>query len=94
MTTDEWSVAYPGLWEMLTAPTFPDGEVRVGASLMVFAQDNQLKCCLSDRDLDSQAWVTASTVPGLFFSLEIGLQAGTLDWRNIPDKFRRKKGKK
>jgi hypothetical protein len=90
MTTDEWSVAYPGLWEMLTAPVGPDGEARDGASLMVFASEDILKCCLTDKDLEQQVWVSAATVPALFCCLETGLQAGTLDWRDVPLQFRKK----
>jgi hypothetical protein len=91
-TPDEFAVLYPGIWEMLTAPLMPDGKTaREGALLMVFCQDGVVKCCLSDRDTDSQAWVSAKGVDALFSSLESGLQLDSLEWREIPAKYRKKK---
>jgi hypothetical protein len=78
---DDWSLKYPGIWEMLTGPTMPDGSARKGGSLFLFAQDGLIKCCLTDRDLDEQAWASGDGVISTLDAMERGLQGGTLEWR-------------
>lgn len=78
---DPWRVSFPGLLEMLTLPTMPDGRVREGSTLLVFAADGLFKGCLNDRDNGLVAWASAGTVQEVLEALERGLQADTLEWR-------------
>jgi len=80
-TEGSWSAQYPGLWEMLSAPTMPDGSPRQGATLMLFCGDGGVQACLNDRDQDWVCFRTASSVDALLEGLEKGLQADSLEWR-------------
>jgi hypothetical protein len=78
---DEWSTAYPGLWEMLTAVTGPGGRPRLGATLNLFVFEGQVRGCLKDRDQALTCFLSSATVGGVLEALERGLQADTLAWR-------------
>lgn len=80
-TGDDWSVLYPGIWEMLSAPAMPDGSSRQGSTLMIFCQDGSVKGCLNDRDNNLVAFTSASGVDALLQAIETGLQSDQLEWR-------------
>lgn len=87
---DDWSVSYPGIWEMLSAPTMPDGSSRQGSTLMLFCADGSVKLCLNDRDNQLVAFLSASGVDAVLGALENGLQEDTIEWRK-PKPFSAKK---
>lgn len=75
------AIAYPALWEWLTATSYDDGSPRQTSTLLIFVEDGQCKACLSDRDEDCSGWASGATLEGVMESLDARLTAGTLDWR-------------
>lgn len=90
---DLWATVHPGIWEMMTGPTMPDGSAREGSTLLVFWASDGVKICLNDRDTQQQAWVTARGVGEALEALERGLQANTLDWRAMKPYVKGRKSK-
>lgn len=76
-----WSESFPGLVEFLAVSTWPDGSPRVPGSLVLFTDDAAWKGCLSDKDQDLVAFVTAPSPSEVLVALEEGLLLDKLDWR-------------
>lgn len=72
---------YPALWEHLTLVSWEDGGAREPSSLTVFYAEGLLKACLSDKEAERTAFVSAGSFEGLLLALEHGLQGDSLDWR-------------
>jgi len=71
----------PVLWEFLTTVVWDDGERRTTGTVLYFFDEGRLKACLSDRDSDRVAFVTAGTWEELQEAIDAGLADGSLDWR-------------
>ena len=66
------ATSWPALWEHLTATTYPDGSVRVTSSIIIVADHQGWRGCLSDKDNERTMWKTSDTVEGLLLLLEEG----------------------
>lgn len=87
-TAGSWLARYPHLWEFLWDVVFDDGSKRTPGSVVLFRDSLRLKACLSDKDADLVAFVTADTPDALFEALEVGIRDDTLDWRRQQKKRR------
>lgn len=72
---------YPLLAAHLGDPVYDDGTPRLTSTLLIFAEQGLWKACLSCRDTEEVAFVSASNTRDLFLKLEDGLEADELDWR-------------
>lgn len=79
---DAWMAPFPGIWEMLTAGAFADGEARKGATLLLFVDEGVVKACLNDREQGMTAWASGAGLSDCLTALEEGLQGDTLVWRS------------
>jgi hypothetical protein len=84
---------YPGIWEMLTADTFADGEKRQTATVTLFFELGVTKVCLNDRASGVTAWASGTTPSDALDALESGLQGDTLAWRRSGPGRAKKGGK-
>ncbi len=75
---------YPMLLEQIEATLFEDGTARQPCTLTVFAGDGSLKACLSDRETEETAWITAASFQAILEGFERGLEKESLDWRRKP----------
>lgn len=85
--------SWPTLVEYLTMTSYPDGQPRVPSALVIVADSNGWKGCLSDKDNERSLWKTSDTLEGLLLSLE---EAAATDdpsqWRqSSAGKFKGKK---
>lgn len=90
---EHWGlVSFPpelaALGEFLTEETWPDGSERVSGSMTVFREGAKIKCCLSDKDQGTLAFVSAATWTDLLEWVEAALRGQQLDWR--PQRERRR----
>lgn len=88
-----WQKTCPNLWEFLSTTTYEDGSERRLPTITLFVGPEGLQACLNDRDQGLAAFVTASTLEGLWAALEAGLSQDRLDWRRSAGPTARKKGK-
>jgi len=80
---DKEAKRFPDLFAFLSCRSWPDGEVRVTGTLLIFVDERagELKACLKDRDSDRQCFVTANTFLDLLAAIE-GVASGEKgDWR-------------
>ncbi len=75
---------FPLLLEQIEAATFEDGAARQPCTLTFFASDGSIKACLSDRETEETAWITAVSFQAVLEGLERGLEKESLDWRRKP----------
>ena len=73
--------AMPAMWEFLTVTAWEDGEIRTTGTILYFAEEGRLKACVSDRDSERVAFVTAGTWEELNEAIEEGVELNSLDWR-------------
>ena len=78
---DDLHVLYPLLIEYLTCTQWDSGETRQTATMLLFFEQNLLKCCFNDRDLKRRCFVSASSLSVLLSKLDRGIETGDLDWR-------------
>jgi len=71
----------PAVVEYLTATSWPDGEVRETATLLLFAEDGGIKACLSDRAQGRTLWRAGEGIEGAVKALEEAIKGGSADWR-------------
>jgi hypothetical protein len=76
----ETATSYPALWEYLTCQLVGD-QGRLTATLLVMAEEQQVKLCLSDRETDQVCWRSSTTLRGALEGLEMALAEGTAEWR-------------
>jgi len=76
-----FSASYCALVEFLGVSRWPDGTPRVPGTATLFADDGSWKLCLSDKDSQRIAFVTAGSPTEALERAEAGLRAGSLDWR-------------
>lgn len=77
----QWSSRWPTVLEFLEAVAWEDGSRRVPGSLTLFCEDGSLKACLSDKDSNRVAFVSARGPEACLDAAEAGLAGGGLDWR-------------
>lgn len=85
-----WMRTYPSLWEFLSVDKFEDGSARRLPTITLFLGADGLQACLNDREQSLAAFVTSSTVEGLWQALDKGLKDDTLDWRRSQQQFQKK----
>lgn len=74
--------AYPCILEHLTEAKYPDGSERQTSSLVVVADTQSWRVCLSDRDNSRVMWKTGSTLQEALDAIELGLMGDDpSDWR-------------
>jgi len=74
---------YPNLSAFLSQQEWEDGSTRQTGTMIIFVQDGQLKMCISDRDGQKNAFITAPTLQLLYDLAEMGLDDNALDWRTM-----------
>lgn len=84
---------WPTLVEYLTSTAYPDGQARQPSALVIVADANGWRGCLSDKDNLRSLWKTATTLEALLLLLE---EAASSDdptqWRQSAEgKFKGKK---
>lgn len=74
--------AYPCILEHLTETKYPDGTERQTSSLVVVADTQSWRVCLSDRDNSRVMWKTGNTLQEALDAIELGLMGDDpSDWR-------------
>jgi len=84
---------YPVLWEFLSATAYEDGSERRLPTITLFLGPDGLQACLNDRDQGVAAFVTSTTLEGLWAALEEGLKKDGLDWRRSSPPQNKKRNK-
>lgn len=88
------ATALPALVEFLSASRYADGVERVTGTLTVFFEQGKWKCCLNDRDQEVCGWIAVSELVDLPLALDLLMQEGKVDWREVrkvhPGKLYRK----
>lgn len=82
---------YPLLAAHMGDPIYDDGTPRLTSTLLIFAEQGLWKACLSCRDTEEVAFVSASCVRDLLLKLEDGLEADELDWREKKGQDKRRR---
>lgn len=72
---------FPALLELVSATSWEDGKSRKTSTMLLFVEEGRWKCCLSDREQQLTAFLSAGTHQGLLQAAEKGLQGGTVEWR-------------
>jgi hypothetical protein len=76
-----WVLPYPALIEYLTASSWPDGQPRETATLLIFCEQSSWKVCLHDRSNSLKTWMTADDPATLLELLEAALATDKASWR-------------
>jgi hypothetical protein len=74
-------ILIPTLLDFLFMRAWPDGTARVPGTLLLFADGERLKACLSDRDQGLVLFLTAESTSELFSLAETLLSDPRADWR-------------
>jgi hypothetical protein len=82
----------PGLMEMLTSVSWPDGSRRVASTLLLFSDEGFIKACLNDRDQGLTAWSSGVSLTACLLALEQGLANDSLAWRPPAGSGKTRKG--
>jgi hypothetical protein len=75
------SQSFPALVEFLAASKWADGAPRLPGTVTLFSDDGAWKLCLSDKDSQRIAFVTAPSPTEALERAEAGLRGSALDWR-------------
>lgn len=67
------AATYSQIVEYLTAAQYPDGTPRERSTLIIVADTQGWRGCLSDKDNKRSLWKTAATVLGLLEAIELAL---------------------
>jgi hypothetical protein len=82
---------YPDVWDWITEQSYDDGKARKPGTLSIFSGlDGTIRACITDKDTNEIAFITAGNLTDLLKGLQTGLANGNLDWR-IPRPTNRKK---
>lgn len=87
-TVEDFPAALAGLAEFLTLDRWEDGKKRRTGSITVFSDEGSLKACLSDKDTDAVAFVSAPSWVQLLHLVEEGIRGSSLEWRR--NRYQRK----
>lgn len=77
----EFEARFPNLYAYMTQDTWDEGGARATTTLLFFFERGELKCCVSDRELQRSAFFTGSSIPDLMEKAENALEEDTADWR-------------
>lgn len=83
----------PTIRSYLCDDRWADGTPRKPSTLLIFTEDGRWKCCLSDRDLERNAFFTATSLSGLVEAVEQSLASDRVEWRKRYNGPQRGKGK-
>lgn len=72
---------FPTLAAYLGDDTWEDGSPRLRSTLILFAEDDLYKMCLTDKDNDMTLWVASKTMWGLLGAMEGRLNDPEADWK-------------
>lgn len=72
---------FPTLAAYLGDDVWEDGSPRLRSTLIVFAEDDLYKMCLTDKDSDQTLWVASKTMWGLLGAMEGRLNDPDAEWR-------------
>lgn len=72
---------FPTLSAYLGDDTWEDGAPRLRSTLILFAEDDLFKMCLTDKDSDMTLWVASKTMFGLLGAMEARLNDPEAEWR-------------
>ncbi|TFH43807.1 MAG: hypothetical protein E4H01_11600 [Lysobacterales bacterium] len=81
-TLREMESRCPGLAEIML-PMMEDGKLKDGATLLVFAEENALKVCVTDRASAQRFFRVMQSFIGFFEELEEAIYDPTTDWRTV-----------
>jgi len=90
---EDSELEYTTLYAYLTDDSWEDGQPRQRSTLILFAEDDSFKVCLTDKDSDMTLWASSKTLSGLFGALEARLNDPEAEWRKRKP-FQGKGGKK
>lgn len=85
LASSGWALAYPLLWEHLTAVVWEDGSPRETSTLLLFIERMEWKGMLKDRSEGRIGFKSGDTPEDVLHALEASLQSGGMDWRS--DRF-------
>jgi hypothetical protein len=84
------AIAYPNLYEFLTARSYEDQTPRTPGTLSLFvAQEGGLRACLNDKDTGEVAFVTGGTLSDLMYGADAVATGELGDWRK-PKTYKKK----
>lgn len=78
---DEIAAAHPTLWAFLTQDTWDDGSSRETGSMLLFADQGQLKCMLRDKANNACLWIAGASISQLLDVAEVKIVEVGADWR-------------
>jgi hypothetical protein len=79
--TDGWYQQCPATREYLELTQWEDGSPRQPSTVTIFVEHGLVKLCLHDRDQNRSCWVSGDSFEAAWASLEDGLAAGNVEWR-------------
>lgn len=77
----EWQSKWPALFDYMCSNAWDAKTARKTTTLWLFTEFGLVKACVNDRDTNETAFMTHTTLFGLFQSIEDGLADDTLSWR-------------
>lgn len=77
----DFAGSYPALAEYVFMTTYPDGSVRLPATLMLMPSMALWTVCLNDRDTARSLWATGESLKDCFGSLDEMLRGEYIPWR-------------
>jgi len=85
-------VLYPSLWEHLACTTYPDGSPRQTSTVIIVADGNVWKGCLSDKDNGRVAWKNGGSLDELLQLLElVATTEDPRDWRRAAEATKKRR---
>lgn len=90
----DFKASYPTLWAWMTDDAWKGGEARQRSSLLVFAEEDELKACLMNKDDQLSLWASARSFTDLLVCLETRLKDSKADWRMMKDHPNKQKQKR
>lgn len=75
---------FPNLADFLCQDRWEDKSYRVPGTVVIFAEDGRLKCCLNDKECEKMAFITLDDPEKLLAALDAKLaDYAALDWRGV-----------
>jgi hypothetical protein len=77
----EFKSTYPNLHSFMSDTCYAEGAVRLTGSMSLFVMTGALKCCVTDKDRNVIAFVTAPTLDELLQLVDDGICNDSLEWK-------------
>jgi hypothetical protein len=90
MADEDFRKRYPGLVELMTASTYPDGSSRLPSAIVLFYEDGLFKGSVSDKSSESALWATGASLSAFLKTLEARVGEERPDWRRTAASRKRK----